>query len=88
MSDQHDPADAIGRVTHYYSHLSVAAASLTAPLRVGEQIHILGHTTALVQPVESMEIDRVKVEGAGPGDDVALHVSDHVREHDLIFREG
>ena len=88
MSDQHDPADAIGRVTHYYSHLSVAAVSLTAPLRVGEQIHILGHTTALVQPVESMEIDRVKVDGAGRGDDGALQVSDHVREHDLIFREG
>lgn len=88
MSDQHDPAEAIGRITHYFSHLSVAAVSLSAPLRVGERIHVLGHTTNLVQPVDSLEIDRAKVESAGPGDDVALHVTDHVRDHDLVFREG
>jgi putative protease len=88
MSDQHDPATAIGRVTHYYSHLSVAAVSLDAALAVGETIHILGHTTNLIQPVASLEIDRARVDGAGPGDDVALQVADHVRDHDLIFREG
>ncbi len=88
MSDQHDPADAIGRITHYYSHLSVAAVSLSGPLRVGERIHILGHTTDQVQSVESLEIDRAKIEGAGPGDDVALQVKDHVRDNDLIFREA
>jgi hypothetical protein len=87
MSDQHDPSDAIGRVSHYYSHLSVAAVSLSSPLRVGEPIHIMGHTTNHVQVVDSLEIDRAKVESAGPGDDVAMHVNDHVRDHDLIFRE-
>lgn len=88
MSEQHDPTQAVGRVTHYYSHLSVAAVSLSAPLRVGEAIHILGHTTDLVQPVESLEVDHAKVDSAGAGDDVALQVIGHVRDHDLIFREG
>ena len=87
MSDQHDPSDAIGRISHYYSHLSVAAISLSSPLRVGERIHIMGHTTNLVQTVDSLEIDRAKVESASSGDDVALRVTDHVRDHDLIFRE-
>jgi len=27
------------------------------------------------------------VEHAEPGDDVALRVADHVRDHDLVFRE-
>jgi putative protease len=88
MSADHDPADAIGRVTHYFSHISVAGIQLTAPLRVGEKIHIHGHTTDLVQPVSSMEVEHAKVEQAGPGDDVALQVDDHVRDHDLIYREA
>jgi translation elongation factor EF-1alpha len=88
MSADHDPADAIGRVTHYFSHISVAGIQLTAPLKVGEKIHIHGHTTDLVQAVSSMEVEHAKVEAAGPGDDVALQVDDHVRDHDLIYREA
>lgn len=88
MSAEHDPADAIGVVTHYYGHLSVAAVSLTAPLAAGDRIHIRGHTTDLVQDVSSLEVDHAPVDRAGPGDDVALKVEDHVREHDLLFREA
>jgi putative protease len=88
MSAQHDPSESIGRITHYFSHLSVAAVSLTAPLEVGQRIHIRGHTTDIVQTVDSMEIDHQHVDRAGPGDDVALKVDDHVREHDEIYREA
>lgn len=35
-----------------------------------------------------MEIEQRRVERAGPGDDVALAVEGHVREHDVIFREA
>jgi putative protease len=87
MSADHEPGEAIGRVTHYFGHLSVAAIALTEPAAVGDRIHIRGHTTDLVQAVESMEVDHQRVERAAPGDDVALAVADHVREHDLIFRE-
>jgi translation elongation factor EF-1alpha len=87
MSDEHDPAEAIGTVTHYYGHLSVAAVSLTSPLKVGDRIHIKGHTSDLVQTVESMEVDRQKIEQAKPGDDVALKVDDHVRDSDRIYLE-
>jgi len=87
MSEQHDPADAIGLVTHYFTQLSVAGIRLTAPLRVGDRIHIRGHTTDLVQTVDSMEVDHRKVERVGPGDDVALKVDDHVRDRDLLYRE-
>lgn len=88
MSEGHDPDQAIGTVTHYFSHLSVAAVTLTDTLRVGDRIHIVGHTTNVEQPVESMEVDHQKVESAGPGDDVALSVTDHVRDHDKLYREG
>jgi putative protease len=88
MSEGHDPSQAIGTVTHYFSHLSVAAVTLTDTLRVGERIHITGHTTNVEQTVESMEVDHQTVETAAPGDDVALAVKDHVRDHDKIYREA
>lgn len=88
MSTEHDPADAIGTVTHYFSHLSVAAVEINQPLRVGERIHIQGHTTDLQQTVDSMQVDHTAISEAKPGDDVALHVDDHVRDHDKIYREA
>jgi putative protease len=87
MSAAHDPAEAIGQVTHYFSHRSVAAVRSSAPLALGDKIHIRGHTTDLVQNVASMEVEHAKVDRAGPGDDVALEVDDHVRDRDLIFHE-
>ena len=87
MSEVHDPAEAIGTVTHYFGHLSVAAINLTAPLAVGDRIHIRGHMTDVEETVRSMEIDHRSVELANPGDDVAIHVTEHVREHDRIFLE-
>jgi len=87
MAHEHPESETIGRVTHYYSHLSVAAISLDAPLRIGDRLHIKGHTTDLVQAVDSMEVDHKPVERASPGDDVAMRVADHVREHDRIYLE-
>lgn len=88
MGAEHDPGDAIGTVNHYFSHLSVAAVTLTAPLAVGERIHIRGHTTDQEQTVESMQVDHQPVSSAAPGDDVAVNVGGQVRDHDLIYREG
>lgn len=88
MGTEHDPGDAIGRVTHYFGHMSVAAVTLTAPLAVGDRIHIRGRTTDLEQTVESMQVDHQSVSSAAPGDDLAIKVGGHVRDHDLIFRES
>ena len=88
MGAEHDPSAAIGTVSHYFSHLSVAAVTLNGPLAVGQRIHLRGHTTDLEQVVDSMQVDHAPVAAAGPGDDVAIHVNGHVREGDLIFPEG
>ena len=46
------PEERIGVVTHYYSHLSVATIRLeSGTLRVGDVIHIRGHTTDFSQRV-------------------------------------
>ena len=78
----------IGVVTHYYSHLSVVAMQLEAGarLRVGDVIHIRGHTTDFTQRVESLEVNQASVSEAGPNDDFGLKVIDHAREHDVVFK--
>ena len=77
----------IGVVTHYYSHLSVAIVLLeTGSLRVGDFIHIRGHTSDFSQPVESMEIDHAHVNEARPGQSFGLRVKEHAREHDVVYK--
>jgi putative protease len=72
---------------HYYSHLSVAILKLeTGSLRVGDVIHIKGHTSDFSQPVESMEIDHVHVNEARPGQSFGLRVKEHAREHDGVYK--
>ena len=76
----------IGRVTHYYNHLQVAVLKLSAELKVGDRIHILGHSTDFMQRVTSLEVSHHSVTGVHPGEDVALRVIEPVREHDVIYR--
>jgi putative protease len=78
----------IGVVTHYYNHLSVAVMQLEpgATLRVGDVIHIWGHTTDFTQKVESLEVDHASVAEVGPKDDFGLKVIEHAREHDVVFK--
>ena len=79
----------IGFVTHYYSHLSVATLRLeSGSLRVGDVIHIRGHTTDFSQRVESLEVDHAPVTEVGPNDDVGLKVVEHAREHDVVYKVG
>jgi len=77
----------VGIVTHYFNHLSVAVLKLeTGNLRVGDTIHIKGHTSDFYQRVESMEIDHVHVNEARPGQSFGLRVKDHAREHDAVYK--
>lgn len=78
--------DAIGKLTHYFGHLGVAVAELTGELKVGDQIHVKGHTTDFTQTVGSLEIEHQKVEKAGPPDSAAFKVTEKVRPGDHIFR--
>ncbi|HSA99789.1 MAG TPA: hypothetical protein VLE49_04010 [Anaerolineales bacterium] len=76
----------VGKVTHYYTHLNVAGLRLTGSVKLGDEIHILGHTTDFTQRVFSMQVNHHEVLWVHPGDDVALEVVEPVREHDIIYR--
>jgi len=77
----------IGRVMHYFSRIGVGVIELTkGGLKVGDTIHIKGHTTDLTQKVDSMQMEHAPVQAAHKGESFGLHVEAPVREHDLVFK--
>ena len=77
----------VGTVTHYYSHLSVAVVRLdSGSLRVGDTIHITGHTSDFRQRVESMEIEHQPVSEVSAGQEFGLRVTDHTRDNDTVYK--
>jgi hypothetical protein len=82
------PGERIGVMTHYYSHLSVVAMHLEpgTTLRVGDVIHIRGHTTDFTQKVESLEVNHAPATEVGLNDDFGLKVVEHAREHDIVYK--
>ncbi len=76
----------IGNITHYYNHLHVATVKITdGELRVGDMIHVEGHTSDFTQKIDSMELDHASVEVAKSGDIVGIEIKEYVREHDNVY---
>jgi translation elongation factor EF-1alpha len=88
MTEQADaPQESpVGTVTHYFGKIGVMAVDLSAPLAVGDTIHVRGHTTDLQLTVDSMQIEHQTVPKAGPGDSVGIRVGEKVRPGDQIYR--
>jgi translation elongation factor EF-1alpha len=76
----------VGVVTHWFGKAEVAGIDLTDRLNVGDTIHIQGHTSDFTQAIKSMQIDRVDVESAGPGDQIGVKVGARARHHDRVYR--
>jgi putative protease len=77
----------IGVVTHYFGKIGVAAIKITdGELRVGDTIHVKGHTSDFTQAVASMQLEHDTVESAGVGESVGVKVVEHAREHDEVFK--
>jgi putative protease len=76
----------VGRITHYFAKIGVAAIELEDELTVGDTIHVKGHTSDWTQEVGSIQIEHDSVEKAGPGDVIGIKVEEHAREHDVVYK--
>jgi putative protease len=77
----------VGEIIKYFGKISVAAIRLTeGSLKVGDTIHIVGHTSDITQTIDSMQIENKNVQEAGPGADIGVKVKDKVREHDVVYK--
>jgi putative protease len=77
----------LGRVTHYFNKLGVAAIEIEQDsLAVGDTIHIKGHTSDFTQKVDSIQLEHESVSVARPGQSVGIRVSGHAHEHDKVLK--
>lgn len=76
----------IGKVTHYFDHISVAVLELTEKIRVGDTVRFLGHSTDFKQEVNSLQIEHLSVNEATQGQEVALKVSQKVHPNDAVIK--
>jgi hypothetical protein len=74
-----------GKIDHYFDKISVAAMKLTAPIKVGDKLHIKGHTTDFDQVLTSMQIDHVPVMKAKKGQEIGFKVKEYVRDNDGVY---
>lgn len=80
------PEVEIGKVSDFFTRPVVAGIELTASLKIGDTIHIKGHTTDIEVTVETMQINNVEVKNAKAGDAVGIKVSDRVRRGDTVYK--
>jgi putative protease len=76
----------VGQVSDFFARPVVAGIDLTKSLKVGDKIHIKGHTTDLEILVDSMQINNVNVQEGKPGDAIGVKVPDRVRRGDTIYK--
>ena len=80
------PEVEIGSVSDFFAHPVVAGIELTAGVKIGDRIHILGHTTDMELTVDSMQINNAPVTEAKAGDAIGIKVSDRVRRGDKVYK--
>ncbi len=77
---------AVGKVSDFFAHVVVAGVDMTGTLKVGEKIHIKGHTTDIEMDLTSMQIENKEVKQAKKGQSVGIKVPERVRPGDIIYK--
>jgi len=77
----------VGRISHFFTKISVAVIELTSTLSVGDRIVIKGPTTNFEQAVDSMQIEHENVKVAKAGQSIGLKVDERVRESDIVYKK-
>ena len=79
----------IGKVKHFYGHVPAMVVELEDELSLSEKIIVRKKNgeERFRQTVESMEIERKKVEKVKAGQEVAILAQGKAKEGDLVYKE-
>ena len=77
---------AIGKVSDFFVRPVVAGIDMDGTLKVGDKIHIKGHTTDIEMIISSMQINNANVIEVKKGDSVGIKVPDRVRAGDTVYK--
>jgi len=76
----------VGKVSDFFAHVVVAGVDMTGSLKVGDKIHIKGHTTDIEMDLTSMQIENKDVSQAKKGKSVGIKVPERVRPGDVVYK--
>ncbi|MBI4302123.1 MAG: translation elongation factor-like protein [Chloroflexi bacterium] len=80
------PEEEIGKVDDYFAHVGAAGIQLTGTLKLGDAVHILGHSTDLEIKVDSLQINNVPVTEGKAGQAVGIKVPGRVHRGDRVYK--
>jgi putative protease len=80
------PEKEIGKISDFFARPVVAGIELNGSLKLGDKIHIKGHTTDVEMLVDSMQINNVNVSAAKAKDSVGIKVAERVRRGDTVYK--
>lgn len=76
----------IGHMVHYYGNVGVGIIELSDVLKLGDKIHVKGHTSDFTQDVSSMQIEHNTVSDGKKGDLVGIKVAQKVHQNDKVYK--
>jgi putative protease len=77
----------VGTVNEFFARPMVAGIKLSGDIKLGDRLHLKGHTTDYMFTVASMQVENRDIEEAKNGQEVGVRVPDRVRRGDKVFSE-
>ena len=77
----------IGKITHFFSKISVAVIELKEGLKVGDTIEIVTSEGPFQQKVESMQIDGKDVKESNASDAIGIKLSQDIEVNSRVYLE-
>ncbi len=75
----------VGKVTHYFDKVGVAAVKLVSELKVGEEIAVIGDLTGIISStVNRIEMNKKPVQKAKKGNEIGIKLP-KVRKNDEVY---
>ena len=77
----------VGEIVHYFGNIGVAVLKATkAPIKKGDNLHIVGGSADFDQAVDSLQVDHKDVESIAKGKEGGMKVSEKVHEGNKIYK--
>jgi U32 family peptidase len=76
----------VGKVIKYYSKINIAVIKLSDNVNTGDLLHFRGIITDFEQKIDSIELDKNKIDLAKKGQEIGIKVNEKVYENDEVLR--
>lgn len=77
----------VGKVTHFFDKISVAAIEITDDnIKVGDKIRIGEFGVGIEQKIDSMQMEHQEVTEAKAGNEVGIKVTSAVKSGEIVYK--